>query len=101
MKLTRQVSNRDANVAGAIELPLKRLSADYSTKKRIQFLLFPAGISYSKKADKCRTLVYSSFSENYEQQKRGIPELGLDYASFSTLVARRGIEPYSHKSIYQ
>ena len=45
MGLSRQVSNLDGNIGFAIkfalELPLKWVSADYNTKQRIQFLLFP------------------------------------------------------------
>ena len=104
MKLSKQVSNLDENVGTAIkfalELPLKWVSADYSTKKRIQFLLFPKGISYSKKTDECRTPRINTlfsyiayFQQIMSNKKRGIPELGLDFASFATLVARRGIEP--------
>ncbi|MCT1523791.1 hypothetical protein [Sphingobacterium hotanense] len=59
MKLSRQVSNLDGGVGFAmklaLELPLKWVSANYNTKKRIQFLLFPEGITYSKKTDECRT----------------------------------------------
>src|SRR5690606_29934710 len=104
MKLSKQVSNLDENVGIAIkfalELPLKWVSADYNTKKRIQLLIFPKGISYSKKTDECRTPRINtlfSYITYYHQiisnKKRGIPELGLDFASFATLVARRGIEP--------
>jgi len=57
MKLSRQVSNLDEGVGTAIkftlELPLKWVSADYNTRKRIQYLLFPEGIRYSKKTDEC------------------------------------------------
>ena len=56
-KLSRQVSNLDEGVGTAIkftlELPLKWVSADYNTRKRIQYLLFPEGIRYSKKTDEC------------------------------------------------
>ena len=104
MKLSRQVSNLDDGICYAIlfalELPLKWISTDYNTKQRLQYLLFPDGISYCKKTDKCRTsrinivfLYIAYFQQLLSQKKRGIPELGLDYASFSTLVARRGIEP--------
>jgi hypothetical protein len=104
MKLSRQVSNLDDGVGTAIkftlELPLKWVSADYNTRKRIQYLLFPEGIRYSKKTDECRTprintlfsyIVY--YQQIISNKKRDIPELGLDYASFATLVARRGIFP--------
>src|SRR5690606_6672030 len=107
MKLSRQVSNLDDGVGTAIkftlELPLKWVYADYNIRKRIQYLLFPEGIRYSKKTDECRTprintlfsyIVY--YQQIISNKKRGIPELGLDYASFETLVARRGIEPLIH-----
>lgn len=104
MTLSRQVSNLDESIGFAInfalELPLKWLSADYRTKQRIQFLLFPEGLTYSKKTDECRTprinsvfLYIAYFQQLITKKERGIPELGLDYASFSTLVVRRGIEP--------
>ena len=104
MTLSRQVSNLDNSVGlameFALELPSKWVSADYNTKKGIQFLLFPEGITYSKKTDECRTPRINSvfsyiayFQQLATNKKRGIPELGLDFASFATLVARRGIEP--------
>ncbi|WP_425414410.1 recombinase family protein [Olivibacter sitiensis] len=103
MKLSKQVSNLDESVGFAIkiafELPLKWVSADYNTKKRIQFLLFPEGITYSKKTDKCRTprinkffAYIAYFQQVISNKKRGIPELELDFASFATLVAGSRIE---------
>ncbi|WP_367273642.1 recombinase family protein [Elizabethkingia anophelis] len=103
-KLSQQVSNLEESIKFALkfalEMPLKWVSADYNAKQRLQFLLFPEGITYCKKTDECRTprinVVFSYIA--YLQQiisnkKRGIPELGLDFASFSLSVARRGIEP--------
>lgn len=103
LRLSKQVSNLDESVGFAIkialQLPLKWVSADYNTKKRIQFLLFPKGISYSKKTDECRTprinkffLYIAYFQQVTSNKKRGIPELGLDFASFATLVAGSRIE---------
>lgn len=103
-KLSRQVSNLEESVSFAmnfaLELPLKWVSADYHAKQRIQFLLFPQGISYCKKTDECRTpkinvvfLYIAYLQQLISNKKRGIPELGLDYTSLSPLVARRGIEP--------
>ncbi|MCT1531394.1 recombinase family protein [Sphingobacterium daejeonense] len=103
-KLSRQVSNLDESVGFvvkfALELPLKWARADYNTKQRIQFLLFPEGLSYNKKTDECRTtrinllfLYLSYFQQIISNKKRGIPELGLDYSSFEHWVPRAGIEP--------
>ena len=97
MTLSRQVSNLDDSIGFvikfALELPLKWVSADYNTKQRIQFLLFPQGIRYSKKTDESRTqrinllfLYIAYFQQIITKKKRGIPELGLNFASFSTLV---------------
>ena len=104
MTLSRQVSNLDDSidfvVKFALELPLKWVSADYNTKQRIQFLLFPQGIRYNKKTDESRTtrinllfLYIAYFQQIITKKKRGIPELGLNYASLSTLVAGTGLEP--------
>ena len=50
LKSTKQVSNLTECINSAIEfateLPLKWLSADYYTKQRIQYLLFPKGMTY-------------------------------------------------------
>lgn len=103
MMLSRQVSNLDENIGFAmkfaLDLPLKWVSADYITKSRIQFLLFPHGISYSKKMNECRTtrinsvfLYIAYFQQVISNKKRGIPELGLDFASFATWVAGSRIE---------
>ncbi|MBE8714855.1 recombinase family protein [Sphingobacterium hungaricum] len=103
-KLSRQVSNLEKSIAFtikfALELPLKWVSADYNTKQRIQFLLFPKGLSYSKKTNECRTerinlvfLYIAYFQQIISNKKRGIPELGLDFSSFSRWVPRAGIEP--------
>lgn len=59
MRLSPQVLNLDNSVGFAIkiaaELPSKWVSADYSTKKCIQFMLFLKRINDSKKTDECRT----------------------------------------------
>ena len=101
---SKKVSNLGECVETALEfaaeMPVKWHSADYVTKQNVQFLLFPEGIFYDKKTDRCRTsrinilfLYLAHFKQIALNDKRGIPELGLDYASFATLVARRGIEP--------
>src|SRR5690606_18663172 len=103
-KLSRQVSNLEKSIAFtlkfALELPLKWVSADYNTKHRIQYLLFPKGMSYSKKSNECRTerinlvfLYIAYFQQVITNKKRGIPELGLNFSSFSHWLPRAGIEP--------
>ncbi|RZJ92829.1 MAG: hypothetical protein EOO20_00495 [Chryseobacterium sp.] len=103
MSLSNKKSNLEKCVNLALdyasELPLKWLSADYHTKQQMQALLFPKGISYSKKTDESRTTAINSvflyiayFQQIMSEKKRGIPELCLDYASFASLVAPSRIE---------
>lgn len=100
-KASNKVSNLEECVDLAIDfctkLPSKWLSADYFTKQQIQFLVFPEGMSYSKKNDECRTRRVNSIfghivhlKQVFGQEKSGIPELNLENAA-SVLGA--GIEP--------
>ncbi len=84
----------------AIGMPATWLSADYSTKQQLQFLVFPQGIRYSKKINGCRTTRINSvfariayLKQNLAQKKRGIPALQLNYASLSSSVPSAGVEP--------
>lgn len=93
----------DMTIEFAFKMPSKWDFSDYITKQGIQNLLFPDGISYNKKKDKCRTLRINNafayiayFKQLMSKNKRGIPELSLDYASFACLVARAGIEPATY-----
>ena len=72
-------------------------SADYSSKQRVQYTLFPKGIMYNKKTDGCRTeeiepvFAYIAYQMQVLGGKRkGIPELNLKYAG---LVEDIGVEP--------
>lgn len=100
-KSKKQMSNLDECIEKVISYSLNLASewtsADYSTKQRIQFWLFPEGISYNKESDRCRTTSINSVflyiarqKQDLLNEKSGIPELNLSY---SALVARRGVEP--------
>jgi site-specific DNA recombinase len=72
-------------------------SAGYYEKVQLQYLMFPEGISYSKKTDECRTkqidpalLTIALLSQDLVQKKVGIPDLKIKY---SDLVPRAGVEP--------
>jgi site-specific DNA recombinase len=104
LKASNKVSNLEECIETAINfacnLPSRWLSADYYTKQRLQFLVFPEGISYDRENDKCRTTrINSVFSyiaylkQLMLKKERGIPELNLDYASLSCSVAGAGLEP--------
>ncbi|WP_293785660.1 hypothetical protein [uncultured Pedobacter sp.] len=64
MSLSSKKSNLekcvDLALEYAVDLPLKWVSADYHTKQQMQILLFPQGISYSKKTDESRTTMINS-----------------------------------------
>ena len=76
-------------------------SADYSSKQRVQYTVFPKGIRYNKDLDECRTdeiepvFAYIAHQlQALEGKKKGIPELNLRYAG---LVEPEGVEPSSKK----
>ena len=99
------VSNLDQCIEKAItissNLSSTWASSNYSVKQKIQFLIFPDGIRYNKKNDKCRIERINSIfayiacvAQEMAKQKSGIPELSLKY---STLVGPLGIEPSTHR----
>ncbi|MFA4980214.1 MAG: hypothetical protein WC589_22080, partial [Sphingobacterium sp.] len=103
-KASNKVSNLDECVQLAIDFAVKMpsswVSSDYVTKQSIQNLIFPEGLFYSKNLDKCRTerinlvfLYLAYIQQVITKEKRGIPELNLDYSSLATYVPRAGIEP--------
>lgn len=98
LKASKKVSNLDECINLAVDFASNMrknwVLGDYLTKQHIQTLLFPDGIFYSKKTDGCRTTRINSvfayiahFKQLITKQKRGIPELNLNYASFAGLVA--------------
>ena|SRR6185312_1497971 len=104
LKATNKVSNLEECISlavnFAINLPKKWLSADYHTKQRLQFLVFPEGILYDRETDKCRTNRINSvfayiahLKQIMLQQKSGIPVLQLEYSALSRSVAGAGLEP--------
>ncbi|WP_394332975.1 recombinase family protein [Pedobacter insulae] len=103
LKTSKRVSNLsecvDLTIDFALNMQSRWLTADYYTKQRLQFLIFPEGIGYDKKNDECRTPRINSlfaYVANLQQvltkNKSGIPELGLNYAAFAALVAGTRVE---------
>jgi len=97
-----QVSNLDACIDTALDfainLPKKWLSASYHIKQRVQFLLFPEGMSYNRENDLSRTprinsvfLYLAYLKQVMLKQERGIPALQLNYSSLSRWVAGAGL----------
>jgi site-specific DNA recombinase len=84
----------------AINLPKRWLSADYHTKQRLQFLVFPEGITYDRETDQSRTtrvnsvfLYLAYLKQVMTKEKRGMPVLELNHTSLSPWVAGAGLEP--------
>jgi site-specific DNA recombinase len=83
----------------ALNLPSIWEQANYKEKSALQKLLFPEGIYYDKKTDRCRTTRINSVflqsalpAQDLSNKKTGIPALNVSY---SGLVAPAGIEPTS------
>jgi site-specific DNA recombinase len=100
-------SKKSSNLGDCIDISLdlaskladKWASSDYLTKQKIQTMVFPEGITFSKKRDEVRTprinFVFSYiayFQQIISNKKSGIPELNLDFAAFACLVAGSRIE---------
>ena len=99
--ISTKASNLDECVNEALDHALNLRTAwgksDYKEKQRMQFLVFPEGLFYSKKEDTVRTNRINSvfaciaqLSQELAKNKCGIPLLNMEYAD---LVAPRGIEP--------
>jgi len=91
-KSSVQVSNleecADTVINYAVSLRETWDSADYKEKVRLQYLLFPEGIRYNKKTNKCRTTkIKRTFlwmlcnSKSYSKKKVGIPQLNLRHTN--------------------
>lgn len=100
-------SKKSSNLDNCIDISLeiaskvakKWVSGDYITKQQIQTLLFPEGITFSKKREEVRTprinflfLYIAYLQQIISNKKSGIPELNLDFAAFAGLVAGSRIE---------
>ena len=100
-KSGKQVSNLEGCIENAIALASKLASAwdcsDYSDKQKLQFLVFPEGITYNRKKDECRTLrinsiircIIDSASISTNEKSEGNT---VDCIS-SALVENTGVEP--------
>ncbi len=81
----------------AVNLTKMWHSGDFIKKQRLQYFLFPEGLTYNKQNDEVRTTKYNSVflwiaykQKELEGNKKGIVSLGLDYP---TWVVPTGIEP--------
>lgn len=103
-KASFKFSNLDECVATAIDfainLPKRWLSADYNIKQRLQNLLFPEGIYYSKAEDNYRTtrinslfLYLAYLKQVMGNKKRDIVGFTISPLNYSVSVAGAGLEP--------
>ncbi|WP_295712708.1 hypothetical protein [Mucilaginibacter sp.] len=75
-------------------------------KQKIQSLVFPDGITFSKKKEEVRTqrinllfLYIAYFKQLISNEKSGIPELNLDFAAFACLVEGSGKSSNFHRDM--
>ncbi|WP_353959498.1 recombinase family protein [Mucilaginibacter flavus] len=102
-----KASKKSSNLGDCIDISLEIASkmaekwvlSDYVVKQKIQSLVFPDGITFSKKKEEVRTprinflfLYMTYFQQLISNKKSGIPELNLDFAAFACLVAGSRIE---------
>ena len=77
-KCSKGVSNPEMCVEFAINYSMKLPSvwdcAKYSDRQRLQFLIFPEGISYNRKEDRCRTNKANGAFEYIAELKRLLQE---------------------------
>ena len=103
-KASEKVSNLsecvDLAIKFATDMPKKWLSADYHTKQRLQYLLFPEGITYERETDQSRTTRINSVFLHLAHLKRIIlneksemTAFGLNHFALSNSVAGAGLEP--------
>ncbi|WP_457130216.1 recombinase family protein [Mucilaginibacter sp. HD30] len=99
-KASQKVSNLEECIQKAFDfslnLPSRWLEADYSTKQKLQYLIFPNGIFYNKVTDRCRTDRVNSlfgFIAHFQAVTKNSKRDAVDCISFAPVVARRGIEP--------
>lgn len=102
-KSGKGVSNPDGCIDFAINYSLKLpslwSSAGYAEKQRLQFLLFPEGIFYDRKKDRCRTDNANGVFQYIAELKRLLEEsksrTSIKKIENAALVVPTGIEPVS------
>ena len=89
----------DKSIKIASDLPSLWRKGDYLEKRKLQYLLFPEGIRYSREKDNYRTFFINPIfelihciSEVYEDKKSGN---NIDFDEISTLVVPHGLEPWT------
>ncbi len=105
LRKMRESESSSSNHEDAVDLALNYAvnltkmwhSGDFIKKQRLQYFLFPEGLTYNKQNDEVRTTKYNSVflwiaykQKELEGNKKGIVSLGLDYP---TWVVPTGIEP--------
>lgn len=89
----------ERSLENLLELPSVLASSDYSSKRKLQKIIFPEGFYYNKKNDQPRTTkmnsifqLIASIKGNTEQNKTGTSEVILKNSGW---VVPAGIEPAS------
>jgi site-specific DNA recombinase len=100
-KVPEKTSNLENTIEKAINLSSKLNtawhSADYIGRHKIQYLLFPDGISYNRKNDECRTLrvneIFRAMASLARVSEKEKPELSCENSGLTGWVVPPGLEP--------
>jgi site-specific DNA recombinase len=103
-KVPEKTSNLEKTIEKAINLSTKLNtawhSADYIGRHKIQYLLFPDGISYNRKNDECRTLrvneIFRAMASLAGVSEKEKPELSCENSGLTDWVVGAGLEPATH-----
>jgi site-specific DNA recombinase len=103
-KVPEKTSNLENTIKKAIDLSSKLntawISADYIGRHKIQYLLFPDGISYNRQKDECRTLrvneIFSAMASLASVSVKEKPNFSCEKLGLTGWVVRAGLEPATH-----
>jgi site-specific DNA recombinase len=103
-KVPEKTSNLENTIEKAINLSAKLNeawhSADYIGRHKVQYLLFPDGISYNRKNDECRTLrvneIFRAMASLARVSEKEKPELSYENSGLTGWVVGAGLEPATH-----
>jgi site-specific DNA recombinase len=103
-KVPEKTSNLENTIEKAINLSSNLNaawhSADYIGRHKIQYLLFPDGISYNRKNDACRTLrvneIFRAMASLARVSEKEKPEFSYENSGLTSWVVGAGLEPATH-----
>jgi site-specific DNA recombinase len=103
-KVPEKTSNLENTIVKALNLSSKLNTAwhssDYIGRHKIQYLLFPDGISYNRQNDECRTLrvneIFLAMASLARVSEKEKPNFSCEKLGLTGWVVRAGLEPATH-----